>query len=121
MLSFLEKLASSFWDLINRVFSLITPFGRGRDFFRLGPGLRDFLHVLILVCVLGGLYWLNGFLRLDEAIVPPSFAPRMRYFWLDILFLLLYAMTWLGWWLWKLLGPEEYGSEFPDIDEAWEE
>lgn len=121
MLSFLEKLASSFWDLINRVISLITPFGRGRDFFRLGPGLRAFLHILILVCVLGGLWWLNQFLRLDEAIVPPSFAPRMRYFWLDILFLLLYAMTWLGWWLWKLLGPEEYGAEFPDIDDAWEE
>ena len=42
-------------------------------------GLRAFLHILILVCILGGLYWLNQFLHIDEAIKAPSYAFWLRY------------------------------------------
>lgn len=121
MLTFLEQIASAFWTYISRVFALISPFGRGREFFRMGPGLRAFLHVLIVFGVLFGLYWVNYYFKLDTLLRAPSFAPGLRYFWLPILFLLLYTMTWLGWWLWKLLGPEDLSSSFPDIDEAWEQ
>jgi hypothetical protein len=41
--------------------------------------------------------------------------------WLPLVFLLLYAFSWLGWWLWKLFMAEEAASQFPDLDEAWEE
>lgn len=121
MLQFLERLASAFWTLCQRVVALVTPFGRSSQFFRMGPGLRSVLHVAILAGVLGFLYWLNQALSLDTAVAGPSFEPRVRFFWLPILFLLLYVMAWLGWWLWKLLGPEEMATDFPDIDEAWEE
>src|SRR5205807_1568758 len=40
--------------------------------------------------------------------------------WLPLLFLLVYLLTWLGWWLWVLLAAEEELSAHPDIDAAWE-
>src|SRR5207253_8500431 len=45
----------------------------------------------------------------------------LRHGWAPLLFLLIYVLMWLGWWLWKLLQPEEEASVFPDIDEAWAE
>jgi hypothetical protein len=119
MLEFLERLASGFWTYISRVAALISPFGRGREFFRMGPGLRAFLHIVMLAAILGGLYWANWYFKVDELLKAPH--RLLRTLWLPILFLLLYTMTWLGWWLWKLLGPEELSSAFPDIDEAWEQ
>lgn len=123
MLTFLEQIASAMWTYIGRVVALISPFGRGREFFRMGPGLRAFLHVLIIAAVLCLLFWLNTSPRVYTLLRAPSFATGvdLRLFWLPILFLLLYTMTWLGWWLWKLLGPEDMSSAFPDIDEAWEQ
>src|SRR5262245_45428770 len=99
MLTFLEQLATGFWTYISRVVALISPFGRGREFFRMGPGLRAFLHILVVALVLFGLWWANYYFKLDTLLRAPSFAPGLRYFWLPILFLLLYTMTWLGWWL----------------------
>jgi IcmF-related N-terminal domain len=121
MLDFLERVMAGFLSFCQRVIALITPFGRTTQFFRMGAGLRSALHVIILVVVLVFLYWLNDKLGLDKAVKGPSFAPEIRFYWLPILFLLLYVMAWLGWWLWKLLGPEEYSTDFPDIDEAWDE
>ena len=48
-------------------------------------------------------------------------APWIGRFWLPLLALCLYAMLWLGWWLYRLLSLdiEPVGSEFPDIDRAW--
>lgn len=122
MLRLLETIAWAFWYTIDRIVALITPFRRGREFFRMGRGLRAFIHVLIVAGVLVGLWWLNTYFDLGKLLKAPTlFRIPLRDFWLPILFLLLYSMVWLGWWLWKLLGPEEYVSVFPDLDEAWDE
>src|SRR5262245_25227131 len=105
-MEFLERIAAAILGFCQRVVALITPFGRTTQFFRMGAGLRAALHVIILVAVLVFLYWLNDKLGLDTAVSGPRFAPEIRFYWLPILFLLLYVMAWLGWWLWKLLGPE---------------
>ena len=46
-----------------------------------------------------------------------------RRFWLPLLAMCLYVMLWLGWWLYRLfnLDIEPVGSEFPDIDRAWDQ
>ncbi|MBL8798678.1 MAG: hypothetical protein JNM56_32590 [Planctomycetia bacterium] len=77
------------------------------------------LHILLLVGIVVGLWWLNGYLDLDKVLRSPW--PVLHHYWLPILFLLGYALYWLGWWLWILLGPDKSPSEFPDIDEAWDE
>jgi hypothetical protein len=78
------------------------------------------VHVLIVLAILGGLYFINvRWLHWDRYI------PRTNRFlaesWLSILFLLVYILCWLSWWLFKLLAPEQALSEFPDIDDAWSE
>src|SRR5262249_52759272 len=47
--------------------------------------------------------------------------PWVGRYWLPLLTLCLYAMLWLGWWLYRVLSLdiEPVGSEFPDIDRAW--
>ncbi|MCA1684834.1 MAG: hypothetical protein LC745_02375, partial [Planctomycetia bacterium] len=44
-------------------------------------------------------------------------------FWLPLLAFCLYLTVWLGWWLYRVLNVrvEPLGSDFPDIDEAWDQ
>jgi hypothetical protein len=124
MLTFLERLAYGFWDLIRRAVALLIPFlSSARTLRGWGRGLRWTLTILLLVGILGGLTWINFHFGLDVLLprAPIVFGIRLANFWLPILALLLYALLWLGWWLWKLLGPESEVIEFADIDEAWEE
>jgi hypothetical protein len=90
-----------------------TPGTKGR------PVLRFLLRLLILAAILAGLWFLNGWLGLDRYVRAPR--AFLRQFWLPILFLLVYVLCWVGWSLWKLVGPDQLSSEFPDIDQAWNE
>src|SRR5438128_1243254 len=97
---------------------LILPvFGRARASQTMGRGLRWFLHLVLLVAILIGLHFLNA--PFQSQVRVGNWLVREN--WLPILFLLVYALCWLSWWLWKLLVSEEEESSFPDIDGAWEE
>lgn len=86
-------------------------------------GRRSVLHVtghvlFVLVCVIV-LAAVNHFASLDRLV-------RTRWLgvnraWLPLLFLLLYALGWLVWGLWMLLGPDREPGEFEDIRSAWAE
>jgi hypothetical protein len=124
MLSFLERCASVFWDVIRRIVGLIVPFlSSSRDFSGIGRGLRRLLAFLVLAGILIGLTWVNWHYKLRSLLpdAPTVFGVSLGDYWLPILALLLYLLIWLGWWLWKLLGLEEEASRFPDIDQAWEQ
>ena len=111
---------ASIWNGFRQLLGLVLPFfSRARDLKGMGPQFRRFLHVLMLVAILACLAFLNWALDLDK-LLPVRWA-LLRYGWAPLLFLLIYVMMWLGWWLWKLLQPEEETSDFPDIDEAWAE
>jgi hypothetical protein len=76
--------------------------------------------ILALIVVVLGL--INYIFALDRFLrVPLAPLSGLREVWLPILFLLCYALCWLGWYLWRLLGPDQELSAFPDIDLAWEE
>lgn len=114
------KFLASLWGLVRQGVGLVLPvFARARDFPGLGRGLRWALHVLLLAAILVGLAWVNYHFALYRIL---RGAPQtLENLWLPCLFLLVYALSWLGWWLWKLLWPEQDVSDFPDIDEAWDE
>ncbi len=100
---------------LRRVIGLILPvFAKARDFRGMSSGVRWTLHLLLLAGILVGLFFLNKYV---ERWIPGS----LSTIWLPLLFLLVYVLAWLGWWLWKLLGQEEAGSAFPDLDAAWAE
>lgn len=100
--------------------SVLWPVGQGmgQGLLTVGRWLRWAGHILILLVILVVLYFLNSYLQIDRLIPRPVFAQTI---WLPIFFLLLYALGWIGWWLWKLLSAEGESSHFPDIDEAWDE
>ena len=85
----------------------------------MNPVVRWVLHLAVLSLVLIGLWLLNRWLDLGRLLVPPH--PSLRDLWLPSLFLLVYVLSWLGWWLWAQLGPEQESPVFPDIDRAWDE
>jgi hypothetical protein len=108
------------WTGICWLIGLILPvFSTARQSRALGAGLRWTLHILIIVAILVGLHYLNQGWELYRIL--PGHAPIVRYNWLPILFLLVYAIGWLGLWLWNLLVTEQEYPEYADITEAWEE
>jgi hypothetical protein len=119
-----------FWSGVRRGIGLILPFfARAKDFRGYGPQFRWFLRIVLFVLVLVLLWWINShfhkFFDLGLGQAPTLFRDTpvqidLKNFWLPILFLLLVAISWIGWWLWSLTQEEEV-SEFPDIDEAWDE
>jgi hypothetical protein len=110
---------AAIWNGFRQLLGLILPFfSRARDLKGMGPQFRRFLHVLLVVVILVGLGILNRVMDWDKLVPAPWPLPQI---WLPLLFLLVYILSWLGWWLWKLLEPVEEASVFPDIDEAWAE
>jgi hypothetical protein len=77
------------------------------------------IHVILLIGVLVGLYFLNQYLEIGRLLLLRT--EWLQKFYLPLVFLLLYALSWLGYWLYRLLGEEDAAAEFPDVDEAWRE
>jgi hypothetical protein len=92
--------------------------GGGRELSR---GVRWLLHALLIALILALLYWINSpsVLNIPEKL--PGQARWVQHGWLPILFLLFYALCWLGWWLWKLLSAQESEDDVPAVRHAWDE
>jgi hypothetical protein len=113
------KLLMRLWQGLVKVVGLILPiFAKAGDFRSWGRGVYWTIHVVLLVLLLVGLYFLNRFLEINKTIPNPRWIADI---WLPVFFLLVYLLCFLGWWVWKLFGPEEAVSNYPDIDAAWDE
>jgi hypothetical protein len=112
------RLLGWLWSKLTGVLGLFLPVLRKARSDGMAGWLRAVLHVLVVLLLLAGLFALN---QLPAILV---LIPRRRllaHSWLPILFLLLYALCWLSYWLWKLLVSEDDGPRFADIDDAWDE
>src|SRR5437867_4013127 len=111
---------AAIWNKFRQLLGLVLPFfSKAKDLKGVGPQVRRVLHVVMVVGILVGLAIVHRLLDLGRLIKAPY--ALLRDYWLPLLFLLVYILSWLGWWLWKLLEPVEEASDFPDIDEAWDE
>ncbi len=75
------------------------------------------LNVVLVVggvIVLGLLNWSTGL----ERVLRTRWL-GIQHVWLPLCFLVAYALFWLFWWLWRLLGPDRQAGEFDDIERAW--
>ena len=81
--------------------------------------LKWVLHLLVLVLILAGLWFLGWRLKLDRHIRVSSL--WLREAWLPLLFLLFYILCWMGRSLWQLLSPDQLAADHPEIDRAWQE
>ncbi|MBV8487476.1 MAG: hypothetical protein JO161_04295 [Planctomycetaceae bacterium] len=104
------------WVLLQRLFDLAFPMVRGRS----GGSAGDWVARLVLLSVvLGVLALVNEILGIKSLI---SYGRISRY-WLPLMAFCLYAMIWLGWWLYRLMNLDvpQPTSEYQDIDDAWKE
>ncbi len=110
-------------EKLKAVLALFSPmYQKARASSGVSYWVRVALHLLIVAAILAGLFWLNYYSRWAEWIQSAVKNERLlRMLWLPFLFLLLYALCWLSYWLWKLLASEEEGPRFADIEAAWEE
>lgn len=113
MLDFLASL----WNGFLQIVGLLLPFGKESKGWKMGPGLRWFLHALLLVLILVALFFLNRFVA---HLVDVGFE-WIKIFFLPLIFIGVYSLLWTGWWIWKLLMAQPEPSHFPDIDAAWAE
>ena len=74
------------------------------------------LHAVVVVAVVVGLWYVNRRFRLETDLLSPF--PQLHPYWLPLLFVLVYAGAWLGYWFFRLL-TDPAGGEHPDIDDAW--
>jgi hypothetical protein len=113
-------------DKLRALVSLILPVFRkakGAATGGLSPGVRRFLHVLLLAGILVALALLNyhwTWLKDHLSSRAPSVLIK-DYLFLPLLAFGIYALWWLSHWLWVLLFWEDDSERFPDIDAAWEE
>lgn len=116
-MAFIYKVYAFFTWIMGLVFPFFT---RASSYRMLGPVFRWVLHVLLVGGILVGLWVINKYTGLEELLTRTQYA-SLKQFWLPILFLILYALSWLSWWVWKLLAAEPEDAAFPDIDQAFEE
>lgn len=76
------------------------------------------LHVVIVLLIVVGLWYVNYRYKLGEALLSPF--PQLHAVWLPLLFLLLYAGGWFAWWFFRLIADGPRGNH-PDLDTAWAE
>lgn len=113
-------LLGKIWEGITAIPGLILPFLSKASHPRgWKPWLKWTVHVLVMILILIGLGFLNHYFDLEKVVEAPW--PFLRRIWLPLLFLLIYALAWLGWWLWELVDSDETASAYPDIDAAWQE
>jgi hypothetical protein len=109
-------------DVIRNFLSWIFPvFSKALNIRAHAREYRWPMHIGIVVLILVVLAVLNSKWVLDLRTYLPTAPVLIQQTWLPLLFLLVYVLSWLGWWLWKLLTPEDELSPHPDIDTAWEE
>ena len=71
------------------------------------------LHALIVVLLVLALYAINRRYHLETELLSPF--PFLHDYWLPLLFLLMYAGAWFGYWFFRLLTDPRDGSH-PDIE-----
>lgn len=85
----------------------------------LGLVLLWLILVAAIVAVFVGLWYLNDRLNLERVLGGPW--PSVRPFWLPLLFLLFCISCFVGFRLYRSLGPDRDEIEFADLEDAWVE
>ena len=97
---------------------MLTRFYRWLTSWKVVRVLLWVLHALVVAAIIYGLWYVNDRYKLETDLLSPF--PRLHPYWLPLLFVLVYAGAWLGYWFFKLLTDPRSGR-FPDIDDAWAE
>ncbi|HEY3788723.1 MAG TPA: type VI secretion protein IcmF/TssM N-terminal domain-containing protein [Urbifossiella sp.] len=114
------------FERIRMAFGMLLPiFSDAADLKNWPRWMRWGIHLLLLGLVLWGLWLVQNVSGWSLAISLNSYLDKkagdlwIKKFWLDLVFLVLYALCWVGYGLFKLFAADDESSEFPDLDRAW--
>lgn len=107
------------WYGAQRIFYFIFPvLVKAHEARGIWIGLLWIVHILLVIGVLVGLYFVSGSAAAKDFIGTNE---KLRPFFLPVMALLIYGLIWLSWYLWLLLTPEQEETAYPEIDDAWGE
>ena len=116
----LVTLFVSFVDHIRSLVGMVIPmFAEAADFRAWPAWVRMLVTVIVFAVILTGLYFLNQLPYVQDHLKKYAH-DRIKPFYLPLLFLLLCALSWIGYFWWKLFNATE-AAEYPDIAAAWAE
>src|SRR2546423_15432605 len=114
------QLVTGLFDTVRSWVGLVLPvFATAADFRHWPRWAWRVVHLLLLVAVLVGLYFLNRYLEVGRLLLLRT--EWLQQFYLPLVFLLLYALSWLGFWLWGLLGGGGPAGGIPQGGPRWRE
>jgi len=107
------------WGWITSFFSAILPFA-SRSIF--SPVVRWIIWIILDIAFLVFMWWLNLWLNLTQFVKADTiFGDWIRPYWAPILGQLIVFMGVVLYWFYLLWFGDVDDSDFPDIDEAWDE
>lgn len=119
----MEKLVmffATFVTWIRGLVGLVLPvFAEAADFRSWPKWLKFLVHCIILAVIVYGLWLLNKHPFIQNLLKSKA-TNAIRDIYLPLIFGLIYAITWLGYFWWKLFNRGD-AAEFPDIETAWED
>lgn len=110
----------SFVTWLRGLIGLVLPmFAEAADFRSWPKWLRILVHVVILGVILYALWMLNNDDRVQRLLKSKAIN-AIREIYLPLIFLLIYVISWLGYYWWVLFNKGD-SAEFPDIENAWDD
>ena len=110
----------AFVDKIRSLVGLVIPiFAEAADFRNWPTWLKILVHLIILAVILSGLWWLNSLPAVQNLLLVKANV-FIQQIYLPLIFVLIYVLSWLGYFWWRLLNRGE-APEFEDIQVAWRE
>ncbi len=116
----LVMFGSSLLMWIRGIVGLIIPvFSEAADFRSWPKWFRYLVHVIILMLIFWGLWYLNKQKFVQDLLISKA-TKEIKEIYLPLIFALIYVISWLGYYWWKLFNRGD-AAEFPDIEAAWDE
>jgi hypothetical protein len=119
----MDKLIYVFVYFVSKVRSLvglvIPIFADAADFRSWPTWVKVLVHCIILGLILWGLWWLNRQQVVQDLLLVKA-TTTIQQIYLPLIFILLYLLSWLGYFWWQLLNRGDV-PEFEDIAIAWRE
>ena len=116
----LVTLFVSFVDHLRSLVGMVLPmFAEAADFRSWPTWVRLLVTVIVFAVILTGLYYLNQLQYVQDHLKKYAH-DAIKPVYLPMLFLLLCALSWIGYFWWKLFNATD-AAEYPDIASAWGE
>ncbi len=116
----LVMLFVSFVDHLRSLVGMVIPmFAEAADFRSWPTWVRLLVTAIVFAVILTGLYFLNQLPYVQDHLKKYAH-DLIKPYYLPMLFLLLCALSWIGYFWWKLFNATD-AAEYPDIASAWGE